>query len=1359
MPETRKRGRRAASRGKLRREAQIEGVTVEQPFTFSLPTDGGNTTSRPDATQRSSGPAATNGVDSSVRGESAGDGCYVSATVNSKRYYGVMFDQGALKAASELYFQGEANSLELNRRMMLLDQKRKEQVSLSTPDTKRQKLIHPAAMLMQNRNEDHQVQKFRYVNPTEEKELSGPGYRVLLATFADVTAAAEDDQEKIVLIESACKSGGNFVGKYYYQYEVVGDTLTSKDESKKGTAESRGMRMSMGMETFLSNTYFPPWYPLSNLECGQSKILSLLNMKKNTKGGIEWNANGTQTSGGRNISGGIIPMEPRSSFRIGIAGAGIAGLSCALELLKLSQSAENKVEIDVVLFEARSRVGGRLKTDRETFQTSDGKSFPVDLGASWIHGISENPLTSICQDAGIDLVASSEEVKMLGADMREADRRIDKRMGQLFDDMLDEAALECWSKNEYAANATGDQKAVRWYASALQKAGSEEDPEVTDVPNHRSSTDVSIDHAIGEIMKKKQRLGMLSDEECNLLNWYTKNTEYALGSNLRDLSMRYWDSDEKHAFDGDHVLLKQGYATVTDYILKRCNEYGKRFQLMTNSPIEKIEYARNTTSHPYPSSVATKVAVSLSDTCRVTTRDNGTSNFDFVVCALPLGVLKHSISACVKEEAAPKSKPIIFDPQLPVSKRDAIENVGFGLLNKVYLQFPTAFWRRPGSTQGTPFLANGQSIFGNASGFNPHHYMFLDVGQSLFPSDNAVDEPPAVLLTLISGSESVESERMLDQDLVSDVLATLRHLFCASIVPEPVATKRTKWGSDEFSRGSYTFLPPGASDEDYRLLQCAINGNGESLVSSRREVMRLFWAGEHTTSLHPSMAHGAYLSGIRAAQEAFSNIIPTGRHGDGSDRPIPLSMFRIKHPHAVLQCNMCQLSGNQKGEGALVAFQRGARQVLVHSHCAQYSPEVGLTRQGVWSNVIKAANRGKQINCALCGKIGGTIGCQSADDCLRTFHFSCGEETGWNFERDGKVFLCELHRSNVPSHYEHISPRFFQMKHPGRIVSCALCGNTDDGEKRGDLLGFHWRQRYMLAHRLCLRYSNVVEVIDESEDEEEDEKFKNVFSALNRAKECYVCQKKGATLKCLHSACSRHFHYSCAEDTGWKFKKRGKDYACSLHRGNNDQAGAIATEEKLTPSKHQIGPVKSEELIYDGLFAASETPQQHPKSRMRAYKPSNAADTSRDSLDPEEWDSSGSETDLIEDEISIDEKAISHPFDQDPHNFNSTIGRLYSIKNTVQISRHGSSDQWKLPLCVDREHSKGTTTLRVLRGKGQPCHPSFEPGDILLGLNGTKIGSKKLLTLKQVLVLLRSSTKLDVEYLRRSHPAVATGTA
>jgi len=61
-----------------------------------------------------------------------------------------------------------------------------------------------------------------------------------------------------------------------------------------------------------------------------------------------------------------------------VVGAGAAGLAAA-EVL----AAE---DYDVVVLEGRDRIGGRLHTDTDTF------GVPVDLGASWVHGVEGNPV-------------------------------------------------------------------------------------------------------------------------------------------------------------------------------------------------------------------------------------------------------------------------------------------------------------------------------------------------------------------------------------------------------------------------------------------------------------------------------------------------------------------------------------------------------------------------------------------------------------------------------------------------------------------------------------------------------------------------------------------------------------------------------------------------------------------------------------------------------------------------------------------------------------------------------------------------------------------------------------------------------
>ena len=69
-----------------------------------------------------------------------------------------------------------------------------------------------------------------------------------------------------------------------------------------------------------------------------------------------------------------------------VIGAGISGLAAAKKL--------KDAGLSVTVLEAQSKVGGRLKTNR-----SLGVAF--DEGASWIHGVNGNPITTLAQNAGM----------------------------------------------------------------------------------------------------------------------------------------------------------------------------------------------------------------------------------------------------------------------------------------------------------------------------------------------------------------------------------------------------------------------------------------------------------------------------------------------------------------------------------------------------------------------------------------------------------------------------------------------------------------------------------------------------------------------------------------------------------------------------------------------------------------------------------------------------------------------------------------------------------------------------------------------------------------------------------------------
>ncbi len=78
-----------------------------------------------------------------------------------------------------------------------------------------------------------------------------------------------------------------------------------------------------------------------------------------------------------------------TSAEVVVIGAGMAGLAAAIEL----QGAGHRVRV----LEARDRVGGRI-------HTSSAWDVPVELGASWVHGLAGNPIAALVRQAGCDLV-------------------------------------------------------------------------------------------------------------------------------------------------------------------------------------------------------------------------------------------------------------------------------------------------------------------------------------------------------------------------------------------------------------------------------------------------------------------------------------------------------------------------------------------------------------------------------------------------------------------------------------------------------------------------------------------------------------------------------------------------------------------------------------------------------------------------------------------------------------------------------------------------------------------------------------------------------------------------------------------
>ena len=179
-----------------------------------------------------------------------------------------------------------------------------------------------------------------------------------------------------------------------------------------------------------------------------------------------------------------------------------------------------------------------------------------------------------------------------------------------------------------------------------------------------------------------------------------------------------------------------------------------------------------------------------------------------------------------------KKGNVIFSPQLPTRKVQAIQNLGMGVFDKVYLRFADRFWSR----EPTWFEYIGE---------NPKAWpMFLNIWK--------FNEQP-ILAAFNVGAFAQSLERQTDRDVINGAMTVLRTIYGKN-TPEPIAAKVTRWGSDPYSLGAYSYIPKGETAANLDVL-------GEPVDN------RLFFAGEATSSKDYATVHAAYLSGIRAADQ------------------------------------------------------------------------------------------------------------------------------------------------------------------------------------------------------------------------------------------------------------------------------------------------------------------------------------------------------------------------------------------------------------------------------------------------------------------------------------------------------------
>ena len=577
--------------------------------------------------------------------------------------------------------------------------------------------------------------------------------------------------------------------------------------------------------------------------------------------------------GGRKCSRNEVPV-------IVVVGAGMSGLGCARQLEGLFR--QHRERCRVILLEGKGRIGGRIYSRPLKSMVSktlpEGLNSRAEMGAQIIVGFDKgNPLDQIVRGQLALHCHMMRDIMTVydvnGLPVNTSQDTVDEF---LHDDILERAGLyrqqpaitpttegdkemiytgrESWVEDgitirQYeearVAERLRGQSAGHEKASETKSAGisapniQEEHPAIVacrtmgwkvkrnvsldDALNLDSIAKASETQTLGAVMdegiKRYQSILPLTCKDLRLMNWHLANLEYANATNVGNLSLSRWDQDMGNMFEGAHSQIIGGYEQVPYGLYS----YPEKLEVKTKKAVSKISYDP-TGKHRRKALVQCEGGEALMA--------------DEVVFTGSLGVLKQ--------------QSIEFDPPLPDWKTGAIERLGFGLINKVVLVF------------GEPFWDTERDMFGllrepkNKTSLRQEDYSENRGKCYLFWNCLKTSGLP-ILVGMMVGDAAIQTEQMTDHEIVSDTVSQLRSMFRNVAVPDPMEYIITRWSTEKFTKGTYSYVAAESRPGDYDLMA--------------QPVGTLHFAGEATCGDYPATVHGAYLSGLRAASDVYDSLM------------------------------------------------------------------------------------------------------------------------------------------------------------------------------------------------------------------------------------------------------------------------------------------------------------------------------------------------------------------------------------------------------------------------------------------------------------------------------------------------------
>ncbi|XWS70008.1 hypothetical protein CRYUN_Cryun03dG0012300 [Craigia yunnanensis] len=544
--------------------------------------------------------------------------------------------------------------------------------------------------------------------------------------------------------------------------------------------------------------------------------------------------------------------------RIVIIGAGMAGLTAAN---KLYTSIGSKDLFELFVVEGGTRIGGRINT-------SEFGGDRIEMGATWIHGIGGSPVHQIAQE--IHALESdkpwecmdgfSDEPKTIAEGGFELNASIVDSISTLFKNLMDFAQ----GKLTEDSAGSGDVCYYNFAAKAASKGC--------------TSNGGFDNQSVGAFLRQGLDAYWDSSKDREGLRGYGKwsrnlleeaifamyeNTQRIYTSAGDLLTLDFEAESEYRMFPGEEITISKGYLSIIEY-------------LASVLPPGVIQLGRKVTRIEWQPEDHQSVKMENgydSRPVKIHFSDGSVMLADHVIVTVSLGVLK----------AGTCQDSGMFNPPLPSFKTEAISRLGYGVVNKLFLQMSPTANRKANDVDKFPFM---QMVFLPSD--SDLRLKKIPWWMRRTASLSPIYNNSSVLLSWFAGKEALELETLSDEEIISGVSTTVScllsqphkevksnsHEFCNGNVKSVESSResevrfvkvlKSKWGSDPLFLGSYSYVAVGSSGADLDTMAEPLPKVG-SCESAGVHPLQILFAGEATHRTHYSTTHGAYFSGLREA--------------------------------------------------------------------------------------------------------------------------------------------------------------------------------------------------------------------------------------------------------------------------------------------------------------------------------------------------------------------------------------------------------------------------------------------------------------------------------------------------------------